>query len=141
MGPLSPRVTCPQFPISSLHRLSALPPSWRSPTHANQPLNSNHPGSTLVQFIRMDLHLQSRGCLEVPSLERSCQFDHHLHRVRLEQVLTIQMVEELAEPLLGVVNLGLESRGRACLDSGQFRRQDCADGLCFYRDMGAVACS
>lgn len=64
---------------------------------------------------------------------------HLLHRVGLQQVLIVEVVEEEVDALLHVLDLGLEALRRHGFDACDFGGEKVDDGLCFCGDVGPVA--
>jgi hypothetical protein len=87
----------------------------------NQPLDTNlslisilshkkvskthHPVTALVRLIRHQVREDRHGVVVLLCLDTACQLVHLLDRVRLQQVLIVQVVEENVESLLGVGNV------------------------------------
>jgi len=75
----------------------------------------------------------------LPLRNRTRQLAHLLNRVRLKQVLVVQMIKEDIESLLCIEDLGTELRWCARLDALHFRVEDLQNWLRLRRDVGAVA--
>lgn len=87
----------------------------------------------------MHIHLNLSRALKIPGLERLRQLDNLRHRVRLQQVLVVQVVVEDVEPFLRVFDLGRELLRGAGFDARHLGGEDRVDGFGGGGDVAAVA--
>ena len=112
----------PSFPLHhTVCHTSKLPLiTSDSLTHAHQPLDPHHPISTLLDLIPVNLHLDLARPGEITLPQSLAQLNHLPHRVRLQQVLVVQVVEQNVQPLLCVVDLRFVAWWGARLDPCHF---------------------
>lgn len=107
--------------------------------HANQSLHAHHPVAALFDFVRVHVHLDFAGTLEVPALQSSSQFADLRDGVWLQEILVVEVVKQDIESLLRVNNLSLERGGCSSFHTCHLRGQDFEDWLCRWRDVRSVA--
>lgn len=79
--------------------------------------------------------------LKLPRPQRLGQLDHLRHRIRFQQVLVVEVVEEDVETLFCVVDLGFEGGGGAGFDTLHICVEVLVDWLSSRENVGAVTWS
>lgn len=87
------------------------------------------------------LHLHKHRIRPIPLLPTNslAQLHHLLHRIRPQQILVIQVVEENVDSLFHIVDLGFEGLRGDGFDAGDFWGEQVDDGLGVCGDVRAVA--
>jgi hypothetical protein len=97
--------------------------------------STHHPVTALVRLVRHQVRENCHSVVVLLGLDAARQLVHLLDRVRLEQVLVVQVVEEDVESLLGVGNVLLVLRRCLGLYALQFCLQNLVDGTRCIRNV------
>jgi hypothetical protein len=76
-----------------------------TPAHPNQSLHTNHPVSTFLHLIHIDIHLDLGCSRPISTLNRVRNLNYLCNGIRFQKILVVKMVEEDIEALASIVNL------------------------------------
>jgi len=105
------------------------------PAHLNQTLDTNHPIAPLIRLSSHDVLEQIVCPIKLSGLNGLRQFTHFLHRIRLQQILVVQMIKQDIQPLFGVEDLRSELGRRTGFDTLHLRTENSEDWLRGRRDV------
>lgn len=107
--------------------------------HVEQPLDTNHPVTTLLWLVPVNLHLQPQSSIELPGLYCFCELIQLSNSIRLDQLLVVEVVKQQVQPFARVVDLILVLRRCRSRHSLQVPLENLDQILCARRDVRPVA--